>query len=112
MSFLNKAVSFLKNNVLPAAAAAASGNIGAAGGALLAKNKKAPATVGSPVAAADKPQLVLGFENKNGVIAKADFINDEADIKSKKTNEILVWVLGIIVAVAVFFGFLKPSKSR
>lgn len=108
MTIFGKIIKGVTNNIIPAAISLASGNIGGAAAALLKKNS-APATVGNTAETATKPNLVLGFENSSGQIAKADFINDATDIKQAKTNQTLIYVLGGLAAV---FGVLTLSKRK
>lgn len=109
MSFLKKAFNFAKDKLIPAAVQAASGNVGAAVGTLLKKKTSVQAapTVGNTAQTAEKPSLVLGFETGAGIV-KADFVNDQKDIQTKKETSVLLWVLGGLAAL--FFGSKMLSK--
>lgn len=109
MTLFGKAFKFVKEKVVPAAVQAASGNIGAAAATLLKKSTsvQAASTVGNTAQTAEKPALVLGFESAAGIV-KADFVNDQKDIQTKKETSVLLWVLGGLAAL--FFGSKMLSK--
>lgn len=107
MTLFGKAFKFVKSNVIPAAIAAASGNIGGAAAALL--KKKDPSTSGASTSAnQDKPNLVLGFESSAG-FQKADFINDASDLRAAKKNSVLLYGLG---AAVLGLGIYALGKKK